>query len=577
MRTITFYSYKGGVGRSLLVANAAKYLATLGKNVVALDLDLEAPGLHYKFGLDANTKLEVSAGIVDILYHFINELDFPSSLSPYIRDVATNDGHGWIKILPAGEAPSKEYWNALSRINWHDILYGDSPVGLPFFLELKQRIEEELNPDFLLIDARTGITEMGGLATTYLPETVVCIALPSREHLEGLSAVVDGIRGVTSEMQILLVLSRLSSKYFVNEAIVGLQELIKKTGQDELYTLHSEPFLERGETLLIGGKISPHDLRLLRDYLKLFSAIIPAKEIRPYVGQLVEQAVSKLLDDPDAAQSALEALTAYCADEEAYRALLKLYLLRKTSFDKVLATASLMFQLVSSADSDPLLADIVESNYNEVKPGETQKKYLEFAEAIWQSTGRRSERVAITLATLFLPERRAEAERVLYQYIESNGGVPTDAVVRLMEIVTVDPGNAGRELIKKFKSFISTPSFYVAWARLVVAQRDKGWAAAVLRDSDFRSDLLTISDPAMMYRMKRLAGDPGTEQFLEQVLEAAVISENLPQLRSLAELYGEEGNVEEFEMQIHRRLAPRVAQEIVAVARRRYRKVPLLT
>ena len=49
MRTITFYSYKGGVGRSLLVANVATYLATLGKRVFAIDFDLEAPGLHYKF------------------------------------------------------------------------------------------------------------------------------------------------------------------------------------------------------------------------------------------------------------------------------------------------------------------------------------------------------------------------------------------------------------------------------------------------------------------------------------------------------------------------------------------------
>ena len=54
MRTITFYSYKGGVGRSLLVANTAKYLSILGKSVFALDLDLEAPGLHYKFELGSD-------------------------------------------------------------------------------------------------------------------------------------------------------------------------------------------------------------------------------------------------------------------------------------------------------------------------------------------------------------------------------------------------------------------------------------------------------------------------------------------------------------------------------------------
>lgn len=51
MRTITFYSYKGGTGRTLLLANLSMLAARLGKRVVALDFDLEAPGLQYKFPL----------------------------------------------------------------------------------------------------------------------------------------------------------------------------------------------------------------------------------------------------------------------------------------------------------------------------------------------------------------------------------------------------------------------------------------------------------------------------------------------------------------------------------------------
>src|SRR6185295_1485426 len=50
MQTVAFYSYKGGVGRTLLVANTAQFLAMSGRKVVALDLDLEAPGLHQKLG-----------------------------------------------------------------------------------------------------------------------------------------------------------------------------------------------------------------------------------------------------------------------------------------------------------------------------------------------------------------------------------------------------------------------------------------------------------------------------------------------------------------------------------------------
>jgi MinD-like ATPase involved in chromosome partitioning or flagellar assembly len=46
-RIITFYSYKGGTGRSMILANVAWILASNGKRVLILDWDLEAPGLHH--------------------------------------------------------------------------------------------------------------------------------------------------------------------------------------------------------------------------------------------------------------------------------------------------------------------------------------------------------------------------------------------------------------------------------------------------------------------------------------------------------------------------------------------------
>jgi Mrp family chromosome partitioning ATPase len=48
-RIVTFYSYKGGTGRSMSLANVAWLLALAGKKVVVIDWDLEAPGLHRYF------------------------------------------------------------------------------------------------------------------------------------------------------------------------------------------------------------------------------------------------------------------------------------------------------------------------------------------------------------------------------------------------------------------------------------------------------------------------------------------------------------------------------------------------
>ncbi len=49
---ITFYSYKGGTGRSMVLANVACLLAqkkSSDKPVLVIDWDLEAPGLHLFF------------------------------------------------------------------------------------------------------------------------------------------------------------------------------------------------------------------------------------------------------------------------------------------------------------------------------------------------------------------------------------------------------------------------------------------------------------------------------------------------------------------------------------------------
>ena len=43
---VTFYSYKGGVGRSMALVNVAELFASWGYRVIVCDWDLEAPGLE---------------------------------------------------------------------------------------------------------------------------------------------------------------------------------------------------------------------------------------------------------------------------------------------------------------------------------------------------------------------------------------------------------------------------------------------------------------------------------------------------------------------------------------------------
>ncbi len=75
MKTITFYSFKGGVGRSLTLSNMALWLADEMKaKVCVIDFDLEAPGLPYKFEDLQNPadqeRLNRTEGIVEYIDEF---------------------------------------------------------------------------------------------------------------------------------------------------------------------------------------------------------------------------------------------------------------------------------------------------------------------------------------------------------------------------------------------------------------------------------------------------------------------------------------------------------------------------
>jgi MinD-like ATPase involved in chromosome partitioning or flagellar assembly len=197
METVAFYSYKGGVGRTLLVANTAQFLAMSGRSVVALDLDLEAPGLHQKLGnhdLMARAAAGRLRGAVDELLDILQKKPSERGLIAYEKVDLPLDTKGALLVIPAGSAPSHTYWSVLEQLN-NAIRTSSRDGGLPeAILELQARIKEELKPDFLLIDSRTGITELGGLATSLLADRVVCLTSTAPESVEGTKVVADALR-----------------------------------------------------------------------------------------------------------------------------------------------------------------------------------------------------------------------------------------------------------------------------------------------------------------------------------------------------------------------------------------------
>ena len=188
MYVTTFYSYKGGVGRTMALVNVATLLRRAGKRVLVVDFDLEAPGLP-SFGLlncARGTK-----GLVDYVETYRETLVAPP-VAEFIVKCPSEDGAIW--LMPAGDNFAPGYTDRLNAINWDDLYARQS--GYLMFEDLKQQWAafDGLGFDYVLVDSRTGHTDVGGICTRQLPDAVVIMFVPNNQNVDGLVPIVEGIR-----------------------------------------------------------------------------------------------------------------------------------------------------------------------------------------------------------------------------------------------------------------------------------------------------------------------------------------------------------------------------------------------
>ncbi|MFC7614472.1 tyrosine-protein kinase family protein [Actinokineospora soli] len=166
---VTFYSYKGGVGRSFTLANIAVLLARWGYRVLTVDWDLEAPGLHHYF--KPVLPHEPEGGVVDLAHDFL-----AGAQAPRDHAVKLDVEGGELALLAAGAGHS--YASRVQQIDWSDLY----ERGFATFLE-RCREEWTRDYDFVLIDSRTGISDIGGICTAQLPDRLVVVFTANEQNL----------------------------------------------------------------------------------------------------------------------------------------------------------------------------------------------------------------------------------------------------------------------------------------------------------------------------------------------------------------------------------------------------------
>lgn len=193
---VTFYSYKGGVGRTLSMVNAARALVNSGRRVVLIDFDLEAPGL------DSFDRLKVPADHPGVVEYFAEHL--ATGKPPDIKKFSClgggrkaaglgSDGASRfpLVVIPAGKKDDA-YNAALAGLNFQQLY--EKGVGQALVEEFRAAVEEEFEPDYVLVDSRTGLTDVGGVCTFVLPDIVVLIYALNRQNVEGIGRIQNAIR-----------------------------------------------------------------------------------------------------------------------------------------------------------------------------------------------------------------------------------------------------------------------------------------------------------------------------------------------------------------------------------------------
>jgi cellulose biosynthesis protein BcsQ len=222
---MTFYSYKGGVGRSMTLANVACLLARrFPQKVLMIDWDLEAPGLHWFFQKrsaeqaqpdpEFQQKLQVQPGLIDLFQDLAQRLKDASDKDASHKDVNNHandhandhvndhvndqdaaaiieafDLERYIISANVPELPNlyllkagrfdEDYSRRVNGFDWVEF-YERSPH---IFQHVAQRLRQDYQ--YTLIDSRTGITDTSGICTALMPQKLIVVFTPNQQSLTG--------------------------------------------------------------------------------------------------------------------------------------------------------------------------------------------------------------------------------------------------------------------------------------------------------------------------------------------------------------------------------------------------------
>jgi MinD-like ATPase involved in chromosome partitioning or flagellar assembly len=178
----TFYSYKGGVGRTMALANVAILLARKQRRVLMIDWDLEAPGLERYFS--GFVTVRSGNGLLPMCLDFVERRAV--NYEEYLSKFDLGEGRE-ISFLSSGRDNDPNYSKHLETFDWN-AFFSESGGGT-----LLEQLRDSWKRDFdaVLIDSRTGLSDTGGICTIQLPDVIIAMFTANYQSILGVRDVLQ--------------------------------------------------------------------------------------------------------------------------------------------------------------------------------------------------------------------------------------------------------------------------------------------------------------------------------------------------------------------------------------------------
>jgi MinD-like ATPase involved in chromosome partitioning or flagellar assembly len=230
---ISIHSFRGGTGKSNIVANLGAQLALAGARVAIVDTDIQSPGVHVLFGLENTTGPTLN----DFLWGEHTITDVALDVTDRVRAHHEVMGTGALFLVR-------------SSVNAGDIarvLHDGYDVG-----RLKdgfRDLADRLAIDYLLIDTHPGLNEET-LLSIMISDVLVLLLRPDRQDFEG-TAVTVGVARRLKIPELLLVLNKVPSGIDLDDlaaqmidtyaaetaAILPLSEDVARNASSDLFSI----------------------------------------------------------------------------------------------------------------------------------------------------------------------------------------------------------------------------------------------------------------------------------------------------------------------------------------------------